>query len=105
VQGLETNDYQDHKVLRGTTFRWAFEISPLDLTGCTAVMRVTTLGDLAMTIAVSLLGPTPVSRITLTDVAAATTTTWAAGLYDYTVLVTFPGGTVLPYGTGKVLVT
>lgn len=82
-----------------------FDIGPLDLTGCTAVMSVATLGDLPVTLSTYDVGPTRYSRFQLNDVAPSVTSAWTTGTYDYTVFVTFADNvTRLAYGTGKVLV-
>lgn len=108
--GLETNAYQDYQTIPGVTFGFSFDVVPLDLTGATATITIKGINpdgtDLTTSVAltVTAVGVNPSTNFAAT-VPATTVATWVIGAYTYQILVTLADGvTVIPYGTGKVIV-
>jgi len=99
MAGDVTSFYRDIRVRAGTTLLDAYEIAPLDLTGCSATAHVQTLGNFPVVLTTTNVGVTPHGRFDF-DVVDTVTAGWAPGIYSYRVDVTFAGGQVLTYSYG-----
>lgn len=94
---------QDYTAVKGEDLLVAFQLTPLDLTGCTAVMSVTGLADFTMALEPLQFGAFSKGSLAL-SVAASVTAGWLEGLYPYRIRVTFPDGAVRPFGHGTLQV-
>lgn len=110
AEGLETNTYQDYATIPGVTFGFSFDIVPLDLTGATATCTISGINPdgtdlvVSVTLTVTNAGAYPTTDFSL-SVPATATAAWLVGPYKYQIRVTLADGvTVLPYGTGMVIV-
>ena len=99
---METGDIQkDYSIRCGNTFQVLFQVTPLDMSGCTAQIVIVGIGTLTMTVTVAYTGVSPYSQMAAT---VMDTTAWPLGVYPYTITATFPDGTKQPFGHGNVLV-
>ena len=96
--------YRDYLAPRAVTFQVAIQLVPLDLTGSTASFQITGIGNFAMTVQPATFGAFQQGGLSLV-LSPAAMSAWVVGPYDYRILVTFPDGTVFPFGHGKVLVS
>lgn len=98
-----TNFTEDIRSPVACDLSYAFEIEPLDLTGCTAAF-VTDFGTFAGVVSTVNAGTSDaVSQVSL-GIPAVTMSGVLVGVHTWRCLVTFPGGQVLPYGHGAILV-
>lgn len=100
MPGDETNVIEDNFLTIGADFKWAFEVVPLDATGCSASLVIAGLATVAMSVDADILSVAPTSTFSVW-IRAATTSGYAPGVYPYNVLVTFTDGSVLRYGSGS----
>lgn len=94
-----TDFTDDITVPSGCDLFYAFEIQPFDGTGCTAAF-ITDFGTFTVTLTVVVEGDQPVTTF---SVYIAHGSLAPAGVHNWKIRVTFPGGQVLPYGNGGLL--
>lgn len=99
--------YEDIKAVTGADLVWSFELQPFDVSGCTAVFRLT---DTGQTFPIELLVLTDQAEIRsrftlrLTPLQLASLTPGAdAGIWSYRVLLTLTNGQVVSYGHGSLI--
>lgn len=98
-----TDFTDDIQIASGCDLSYAFAIQPLDLTGCTASF-ITEFGTFSVALSVDIEGD---QSVTTFATSVLRTSLPVPGLYSWKIRVTFPGSpsTVIPYGSGGLLVT
>lgn len=96
-----TDFTKDISLPSGCDLFFAFAIQPFDGSGYTASF-IADFGTFAVTLSVVVDGDQPVTTFSVQIPAASMP---APGLYSWKIRATAPGGAVLPYGNGGLLIT